>query len=976
MATELNNEALRPAIQLIPYAEDPLHSLAARIINDHSEHLPDLSNITVLLPDSLVARHLRRHLLNAAREQGHVALLGPTMTTLADWVSHDIPTDRPIHDNNSKSLLLIEALLEHPDLLHDANPWSIADSLLQLFDELTLNRINMPDNLAGFTEQLAKLYQIDDSSLTPFSHEARLVYTLWQAWHEQLEAGQQLDNTSAYLLALGSSLQRPLQQHAIYLAGFHRLTIVEYDWLSKLLQENKANLFIHGIDTQNIDICRQLSIEPAIGSIMESDYTLCLKSTFASSDTPLQQRAREFASQHPASPLQDRLNIYSADNNEDEACAIDIQVREWLLAGHRQIGIVTENRRLARRVRALLERADVTLQDASGWALSTTSAAAALEAWMQCVEEDFAWMPFLDLLKSPFIFADIESNIVENATYRLEQDIIQGEQTTRGLARYRQRFIDRQNRLPDWMPDLQESVLPLFDRFKEAAQPLLDLRDQEHHLPRQFLAALKQSLDILAITPRLAADAAGQKLLQLLEQMNLSAQQVELKLDWLGSRSWLGRQLEQTHFKAITSNSPAQLMGLGQSQLQRFDALIIGGAEQEFLPGVGAVSPFFNSNVRRELGLTTRDQQQADRFQHFRRLLESAPNILITLRKEQDGDPINPSPWVAQLQSFQLLAWGEPLTAKHLAELVQHPATRVLRCDSDELPGPASKPEPAVPASQIPTTITASAYQELMNCPYQFFARRCLKLAAPEAIREALSKAEYGQLVHRCLHGFHTGINKLPGPFKGPVTQTNRSEAIKLLEAISKIIFNKDLQDNFAHRGWWYLWQSVIPVYIDWQIKHGEQWQVSATEQDFENSLDPKFKIKGRLDRLDQSGPDQANRATAILDYKTGKTAKEDDVLSGEAVQLPFYALLAKATHPNIQRIEYLKLEKPDQVRSVAVLEDEVLDTVTSQIEQRLNEIMGQLHNGQGMPAWSEADSCEYCDMQTLCRRQVWEGEQ
>ncbi|MDH5180754.1 MAG: PD-(D/E)XK nuclease family protein [Gammaproteobacteria bacterium] len=971
MANPLNQAALHPAITLIPPGGDPLRVLAGRIIYEHADRLPDLDGITILLPTRAIAADLRRCLLEQATTLGHHALLGPQITTLVDWCSEFIPVDQPVHDQNSKALLLIEALQEHPDLLQGAGPWSIADSLLQLFDELTLHQIDLPVDLADFVEQLARLYQLGDTRLAPFSHEAKLVYTLWQAWHQQLAASGQRDDTTAYLLALSQSLLQPRPAHSLYLAGFEELAPAEVSWIRNLLHTCQAALVLHGLPDQYTALCDSLGESAITVETPETDLNRCLAQIFAVNDLPLAERAAAAAVACPTSPLTTPINIYTARHNEDEANAIDIQVRDWLLAGHRNIGIVTENRRLARRVRALLERANVTLQDASGWALSTTSAAAALEAWLQCVEEDFAWMPFLDLLKSPFIFHDIEQNVLENITYRLEQDIIKGEQTARSLARYRQRFIARQTRLPDWMPDLQETVLPLLDRFEAAAAPLLVLLHKRRFTPHDFLTALHTGLDLLQTTPRLEADAAGMKLLQLLEQMQNSAGHSELQFDWNGARSWLGRQLEQTHFKAVTGSSPVQLMGLGQSRLQRFDALIIAGAEQEYLPGTGAVSPFFNSNVRRELGLPTRDQQQQQRFHAFRRLLEAAPRLLITLRREQDGEPVNPSPWVAQLQSFQQLAWGKPLTAERLQLLADDPAARVLRSDSTALPQATPQPSPSVPGPQLPATITASAYQELLNCPYQFFARRCLELAATEAIREALSKAEYGQLVHRCLQAFHTGINKLPGPFKGTVKESNKQEARQLLEEISRIIFSRDVAENFAHRGWWYLWQSIIPGYIDWQCKRNQEWQVSATEQDFNAEPDPLYKIKGRIDRIDQQ-----QTGSAILDYKTGRIAREDDVKNGEAVQLPFYALLARATHPNLQRIEYLKLDKPDQVRSVAVLEAEELDQLTALTEQRLTRIMQQLHNGRGLPAWPDPDSCEYCDMQTLCRRQVWEGVQ
>ena len=129
----------------------------------------------------------------------------------------------------------------------------------------------------------------------------------------------------------------------------------------------------------------------------------------------MQDRAKDFSKKFPSSPVTSRLSLFEAISAEQEAAAIDLQTRLWWLDGKHKIGIVTENRRLARRVRALLERADIELQDAAGWALSTTSAAAILERWLETVEEDFAYQPLLDLMKSPFfqpknIFTDKSTN--------------------------------------------------------------------------------------------------------------------------------------------------------------------------------------------------------------------------------------------------------------------------------------------------------------------------------------------------------------------------------------------------------------------------------------------------------------------------------------------------------------------------------------------------------------------------------------
>jgi ATP-dependent helicase/nuclease subunit B len=81
-------------------------------------------------------------------------------------------------------------------------------------------------------------------------------------------------------------------------------------------------------------------------------------------------------------------------------------VLRWLQQGKTDIAIVAQDRVTARRLRALLERAEVAVADETGWKLSTTRAAAALAAWNDLVSARGETNALLDLLKSPFVFPD------------------------------------------------------------------------------------------------------------------------------------------------------------------------------------------------------------------------------------------------------------------------------------------------------------------------------------------------------------------------------------------------------------------------------------------------------------------------------------------------------------------------------------------------------------------------------------------
>lgn len=954
------------AVTFVPYEQDPLAVLAAALIEEHRAPLPLLEHVVVLLPDMEAAPRLRRLLLEQAQQAGHTALLGPRILRLADWLKHvPLPEQRIISDHG-RELMLVEALREHRQLFGHGNLWSLADSLLQLFDELTLNKIGLPTSLEEFRQRLITAYGADSQSLQALTLEARVVHTLWQAWHEQMQQRGVIDQASAYLLRLAASAKRI--GSPLYLAGFSRFSRAEMEWLQPLLATKKLRLLLQG--EPDDAITRQL-LEPYGHELSTPDTTQTtfgqlLNTALQPTAVPLARRAADFAIRHTASPALDRCWIYNADGAEEEAQAVDLQVRRWLLQGVERIAIVTENRRLARRVRALLERAAIELRDSAGWALSTTSAAAVVERWLQCVEEDFPHQAMLDLLKSPFLFDAAERGQRLADVYRLEQGIVLQGNIGRSLQRYRRQLELRSSLLPPELAAELERVGQLLDLLEQAAVPLQPYTDGQHR-PDQLISALLESLQCLGLFTRLGDDAAGSRLL---EELNAMAQAVTpdtLPLSWVEFRTWFGRTLERFNFRPPVSGGQVQLMGLEQSCLGRFDGLIIAGAEREYFPGAPQASPFFNEAVRRQLELPTAEQQREERFQHFRRLLESAPRVLITLRRRQDDEDVLPSPWVEALQAFHRLAYQRDLDDPILAAWLQHPDSQVFRCDTTELPPAACQPRPSLPQELLPKTLSASAYQQLVDCPYQFYAARGLGLAPPEAIREALEKADYGARVHRSLEAFHSGLPALPGPFGKVLTATNRNEAIELLEGIARRVFAADLKDNFLHRDWLQRWLACIPAYIDWQVgREQAQWRVTQAEQELRcEEFLPGLALKGRVDRID-AGPE----GTAIVDYKTGGIPTLAEVEQGEAVQLPFYALL---TAEGAQQVEYLVLDK-GTASSKGTLEGEALSALAAANAQRLRELFTDLHAAHPLPAWGDPATCQYCDMTGICRRSLWEN--
>jgi ATP-dependent helicase/nuclease subunit B len=943
-----------------PPGTDPLAWLARRIVEDHQARLPDLTHVTVLRSRAHGDARLRRLLLEAVRPQGVEALLGPRMTSLRQWLSgHTLP-EGPVLGAHGRELVLFEALREHPGLFGRHDPWRLVDTLLELFRELTLSGATPPPEHAAFVARLREAYGLGadgDACLEPLGREARIVHTLWHAWLAQQQAEGVEDPDARYLRALAALDPERIPADSLYVASYDEALPAEAALLAGLARAGRARWLV---DLPAAPGLPEPCAPPVSGDDPFRDF---LDQVFRTEGPPLRERALAFARRCPESPAADHLGLLAAEDAEAQAGALDIRIRAWLLEGHARIGVVTDDRRLARRLRALLERAGIDLDDPGGWALSTTRAAAALERWLEVLEEDFEYQPLMDVLKSPFVFPDRPRERHLFAVHRLEQDVMLRENIPRGLARMRSTLMQRTRRLGPAGERSAAAVGALLDDLEAAAAPLRGLLDGPPRPAPALIGALQESLAHLGMLAAFEDDPAGRRLLEELGSMRTDLSRRPLSMDWREFRVWLARVLETRHFRAHPRPAPVRLMSLAETGLARFDALVIAAADREHLPGHAPVHALFNDSVRHALGLESWHARVARQQGRFRRLLQAAPRVLITWQRERDGGPQRPAPWVELIDAFHRLAWRQPLRDAALEAWLDDPRALVASPDTAPLPAPPERPAPVLPPACLPSKLSASAHQDLVDCPYRFYAARGLGLAPPEELAEALSKADYGERIHLCLQAFHGGAPGLPGPWRGVLDEPSRPQAEALLIEISESVFRRDLEDNFMHRGWLARWCALIPAYLDWAIARAAEWQVDSTEAKLQQPLAAQLALKGRLDRVDRSAS-----GAAVLDYKTGKPPAQAEVDTGEAVQLPTYALLL----PEATRVEYLHLDR-DKVSPGACLEGDALAQLRDAVGERLLRLVERVRTGTPMPAWGDEKACRHCAMAVLCRRGTWE---
>ena len=493
---------------LLAEYEDIIERTVLHLLETHRDQLPDLSTVCVITPSRNLSAQFRKTILRCLPEAQR-AVIPPYIGTLQQWVSENIPLNDASVDllsEQARLLLFVEALSAHPALFREENKWQVSTAILALFDELALNTANLLERSSyDWVDMLQQAYGCEESSLH-LQQEARLVYVLWQAWQQQMRDERLLDATEAYIARLERLGTLPNRNRHFYLIDPDQLAACEQHALAALAEQHRCTVVAYDSSAE------------ALTATPMATAAAFIHTALAHETAPLINRAAAFKQHTPDVRLP--FSMFYAGDAETEARAVDLQVRMWLLQGKQTIGIVSEDRKLSRRVRALLERANVHLQDMAGWSLSTTSAAAVLERWLECIEQDFDYRPMLDLFKSHFFRSALGHDKQLECVYRLENDIILHENISHGLKRYRKQLGFRLRRLENWPQNTYDDIVQLLDQVEKAALHLQQL----YHSNRLssldvYLSHLINSLEQLGIMSSFSDDAAGLQIRQALDEM-------------------------------------------------------------------------------------------------------------------------------------------------------------------------------------------------------------------------------------------------------------------------------------------------------------------------------------------------------------------------------------------------------------------------------------------------------------------------
>ena len=616
--------------------------------------------------------------------------------------------------------------------------------------------------------------------------------------------------------------------------------------------------------------------------------------------------------------------LHACLDGEDEAQRTAACALQHIAQGEFPLALVSSDRALTRRVRSMLEAQGVRMRDETGWKLSTSAAAAQVMALLKAG----AWNASTDSVLAWLKQVPEREDICDVLEAALRRHAVRDWRAVASVAAIQDK--------PLLLPLCQE-----VDAWIATCKGRKRLVD--------WIAVLQTCLQAWGCWEPLLADGPGAKVAAVLRLEPASA------ADW-NSRAntalWSGRKLDLAEFTAWANQAleaasfqpdypdEEQVVILPMSQMlgRPFAAVLLAGCDEVRLNPAIEPPGGWTAAQRAALGLPTRDVLEMAFRASWHHALQTPLADVLWRTSDDTGEALMPSVLVQVLQwESQVASGADPRTLRAVQ------------------PAPTMRPQPVGQLLPLERW-TASAYEDLRQCPYRFFAMRQLGLRSVDELDGDVDKRDFGVWLHDVLRAFHEALLADPS-----MPQNQRRT---LLDNCSAEVTSAMGLPEGEFLPFAAAWPAVREGYLQWLAEHeaGQARFVDA-ETSHTQSIG-SVKLFGRIDRMDQMPDGQV----LVVDYKTEPLAKTRGRVKEplEDTQMAFYAALLP--HDTLRGM-YVNVGEKDGTKACEQLHlVEARDALIEGLLQDVDAIAG----GAALPALGEGVACDFCDARGLCRKDFW----
>ena len=598
-------------------------------------------------------------------------------------------------------------------------------------------------------------------------------------------------------------------------------------------------------------------------------------------------RDRDMALSTPAvARALEGVAIIVADNENEEALALAIAMREALETPGKISALVTPDPSIARRVSAELARWGLEVEDTAGRTLGESQAGTLARLVLKAAIE-FTPLAALALVAHPAVRFGRPRAELDRAARALEFGVFRAIPAN-GLENLDHAFRAARSAAAGRAAHPAIRAIGEMERrtgeqlARDIVATLGSLRAiRSENSLRECLETHRAAMTSVLAAPATETSAADgfDALRELMDEWGRAAQEsfpcglseyAALFEDTLaGARAPPDRR----------GHPRLTILGLLEARLLSFDRVLLAGLDEKVWPPAVETDAFLNRPMRATLGLSAPERRIGQTGHDFVAAL-GAREAIISRSRKRGAEPTVASRFLQRI----FAAAGEGAESIKEAERRGQSYLSLARAiDRPRSVTPVRRPEPRPPAEVRPRALSVTRIETLRRDPYALYCERILKLVALDPVMRPLDSREVGEAWHWTLQEFSQRYPS--GALPPDARDTLRRLARKRFEAL--------LQDRLFAGLTWPNVERSLDFFLDFERKSRGEVERIHVERGGAISFplsDGAFTLTARADRIDilRSG------GATLIDYKSGAPPGAKEVKAGFSPQLTLEAAILK----------------------------------------------------------------------------------
>ncbi|GLQ17152.1 double-strand break repair protein AddB [Maritalea porphyrae] len=577
----------------------------------------------------------------------------------------------------------------------------------------------------------------------------------------------------------------------------------------------------------------------------------------------------------------ENVSIMALDNLDHEARAIALAAREAVETGQ-NVGIISPDRDLARRIKVELERFDIVIDDSAGMPLSQSPAGRWFRQLLAALQSNFKPVDLVAFLANRSVRLGRERAEISKLRELLDLSTLRGARGINGLVGIKKLIADNASgetkRVSKRLTQEEAlDLIALIDDLQTAVEPICTDGETVWNMAR-----------IARAIPNLIAkicgqDAAQSGMLQGVDELLKWAEDLARCThfspnarpdDVIASINLLMQNISVR--PPETTRQDVQIWGRIEARLLHADLMILAGLNEGVWPEIAEPGPWLSRGMKLAIKLDP-PERKIGLAAHDFLMAMGAPKVLISYAKRRGTSPSDPSRFIQRLEAFL----GEK-RSKALYRKSAHFKTLITQIDAAETVRLSPRPAPTPPANIRPRRLSITEIETLVRDPYAIYIRHVLGLRKLRALGAAPDTAERGNLIHEVLATF---VQK-ELDFSAP-------DAHQQLMDIALGVYAK-LDDVADRRDIWLKRFSAIAHTVI-AFERNRHVNIIQRNAEIRGSMtlpvaNENVTIYGDADRIDilKSG------AAELIDFKTGSIPTNKDMQNFMSPQLPMEAMILR----------------------------------------------------------------------------------